>query len=252
MKNISFRTLFVTLTLVTLAVMPIRSFAGIGQMIEEGTVGTAKQFLQGRSAIPSPGNTSPLDESVAKELIGGVTQAAQFAALTDGLSYLDPRAYIAQLLKIALLFVGLIFIARMVFAGVLWFTSEGNTEKTTKSKKILTQSSIGAAVLLLSFSIAQLVQFQIVKATQRNIMDSMTTCGSTAAVCCKEFAAYQNYSVSGETKTSGWTTAGCAVTGLAGVVTGGAATPTTCSNRANGERLLQEWKNCREQKGSWF
>ncbi len=197
---------------------------------------------------------SPLSPEVVKELIGGATVAAQVANLTTTAAALDPRFFAVQLIRGALFFTSLIFIIRMLYAGFLWFTSEGNTETTGKAKKIIVQSSIGAGVMLLSFTIAQLVSFRVMAATQRNILDARTTCTSTAAVCCKEFAAYQNFSVSGGSRMSnewGGLVQGIGCT-VVGTVTLGNVSPGKCSNRKDGQKLLNEWKRCRESKGSWF
>ncbi len=179
-------------------------------------------------------NTLPLDPSLANEIIGNAAQSAQFASLTASAASLDPRILMANIMRGALLFVGLIFLARMVYAGFLWFSAQGESEPIKKAQKILTQSSLGAVLLFASFGIAQFLHFQLVNALQENILDELTTCGSSAGVCCQEWANFQNSS-----------------------------SRTGFTNPANGpysslrgqdpvqRKLYQDWQNCRSSRGSW-
>ncbi|MFH0837718.1 MAG: PKD domain-containing protein [Patescibacteria group bacterium] len=54
-------------------------------------------------------------------------------------------------------FLGFIAVLTFVYAGVLWVVSGGNDEQITKARKIMTYSSLGLVVVILSFSIVRFI-----------------------------------------------------------------------------------------------
>jgi hypothetical protein len=61
------------------------------------------------------------------------------------------------IINAVLSFLGLIFIALIIYGGYMWMFSGGNEQNIEKAKKILTNSSIGVAIVLASAAISQLV-----------------------------------------------------------------------------------------------
>jgi len=61
------------------------------------------------------------------------------------------------IINAVLSFLGLIFIALIIYGGYMWMFSGGNEQNIDKAKKILTNSSIGVAIVLASAAISQLV-----------------------------------------------------------------------------------------------
>jgi hypothetical protein len=68
-------------------------------------------------------------------------------------SYSSVNQIIAQLIKILLAFIGSIALFLYVWAGLLWMTAAGSSEKITKSKSIMVWTTLGVAVMLGSYVI---------------------------------------------------------------------------------------------------
>lgn len=80
------------------------------------------------------------------------------------LSARDPRVIVGELIKVALTLIGIIFVSYTVYGGFLIMTAAGNDERITKARSIITQGTIGVAVVLSSYSIAFLVYRFMLKA----------------------------------------------------------------------------------------
>ncbi len=65
----------------------------------------------------------------------------------------DPRTIIAQIIRVALSLLGMVFFVLMIYAGYLWMTAGGNDEQVTKAKTLLFQATIGAAIIFAAYSI---------------------------------------------------------------------------------------------------
>jgi len=74
-----------------------------------------------------------------------------------GLSDEDPRIIVARVIQIALGFLGITAVIIIMYAGWIWMTSEGNEEKISQAKKILTNAIIGLVIVLSAFSIASFI-----------------------------------------------------------------------------------------------
>ena len=82
----------------------------------------------------------------------GVEHMAQ-----TGLSREDPRIVVARIIQIALGFLGTITVVLVIYAGFLWMTSQGNSDKVDKAKKILKSAVIGLIIILSSFAIVTFI-----------------------------------------------------------------------------------------------
>jgi drug/metabolite transporter (DMT)-like permease len=69
---------------------------------------------------------------------------------------------VGLVIKIALSFMGVIFLALMVYAGILWMTAAGEEEKIKKSQKIITASVIGLIIVVSAYSITNYLVPQII------------------------------------------------------------------------------------------
>ncbi len=63
------------------------------------------------------------------------------------------QTVIGKLIQLALSFVGTIFFALMLYAGFLWMTAQGETEKVEKARSILIQATIGIVIIALAYTI---------------------------------------------------------------------------------------------------
>lgn len=74
---------------------------------------------------------------------------------------------IAEIIKYALSFLGLIFLILTLYGGFLWMIAGGNEEKITQSKSIVTNGIIGLLIILSAYAITYFVLENIIKATTK-------------------------------------------------------------------------------------
>ena len=84
---------------------------------------------------------------------------------TLGLGSNDPRVVAANVIRIVLGFLGIIAVSIIIYAGWIWMTAEGNSEKIEKAKKILINASIGLLIILSAFAITTFILSKIMDAT---------------------------------------------------------------------------------------
>lgn len=73
---------------------------------------------------------------------------------------------IAEIIKIFLSLLGIIFIILMIYAGYLWMTAGGNDEQVAKSKMIIRNCLIGLMIALSAYAITYYVTENIIGVTQ--------------------------------------------------------------------------------------
>ncbi|MDD5291300.1 MAG: IPT/TIG domain-containing protein [Patescibacteria group bacterium] len=82
-----------------------------------------------------------------------------------GLGGDDPRVMAANVIRIALGFLGIIAVGLIIYAGWLYMTAAGEEEKIEKAKKILTGAIIGLVIVLSAFAIASFILNKLLTAT---------------------------------------------------------------------------------------
>lgn len=73
---------------------------------------------------------------------------------------------VGKIIRIALTFVGTIFLALTVYAGFLWMTAGGNEETVTKATGILKMATIGLIIVLAAYSLTLFVLYALTRATK--------------------------------------------------------------------------------------
>ena len=73
----------------------------------------------------------------------------------------DPRESVFLIIRYALGLLGFVFLLLTIYAGFLWMTAGGEEGNIEKAKGILTASTIGLAIILLSYAITVFV-FRVV------------------------------------------------------------------------------------------
>ena len=89
----------------------------------------------------------------------------------------DPRVIIARVIQIALSLLGLIALILVIYAGVLWMTSNGDEDKITRAKQILKNGIIGLVIILSSWAITTFILSKFINAvgsTQTNNFNTNT------------------------------------------------------------------------------
>lgn len=83
------------------------------------------------------------------ETIGG-------AIGTDATSNSLPEL-IGNIIAVLLSVLGIVFVVLVVYAGFLYLTAAGDTEKVKKAKTLLTQSVLGLVIIVAAYAIAAFV-----------------------------------------------------------------------------------------------
>ena len=97
---------------------------------------------------------------------------------TIALGATNPITTATRIINIVMIFLGIIAVAIVVFAGFKWMTSEGNEEKIEEAKKILKAGVIGLAIILAAWGITIFILSQFLGATNSNIPNTPGCIGS--------------------------------------------------------------------------
>ena len=97
------------------------------------------------------------------DLFGGET-GGDFAS-TSGLGDADLVDTIAQIIRIALGFLGIIAVVIILLGGFKWMTAGGNDDKVKDAKKLIFSGIIGLVIVLSAYAIASFVIGSIADAT---------------------------------------------------------------------------------------
>ncbi len=100
----------------------------------------------------------------ADELFGGSADGDTFAT-TAGLGEADLVDTIAQIIRIALGFLGVIAVVIILLGGFKWMTAGGNDEKVKEAKKLIFSGIIGLVIIISAYAIASFVIDSIISAT---------------------------------------------------------------------------------------
>lgn len=77
----------------------------------------------------------------------------------------DPKIIVINILKVVLSLLGVIFVTLIIYAGFLWMTAAGNSERLQKAKDVLTSSAIGLAIVMAAWGITRFVICALINAT---------------------------------------------------------------------------------------
>ncbi len=108
----------------------------------------------------------------AQEPEGGILDVLVETALDAGYNapgggavsdWLD--TVIGQIIAVILGFLGVIFLALIIYSGFQWMTAGGNEETITKAKKRLTNAAIGLVIVMAGYIISYFVITQLYNIT---------------------------------------------------------------------------------------
>lgn len=77
----------------------------------------------------------------------------------------DPRIVIANIIRIALTLIGVLFVSYTVYAGYLIMTAAGEEDKVNKGKKTIQMAIIGLLVTMSAYAITRFVTNALISAT---------------------------------------------------------------------------------------
>ncbi len=69
----------------------------------------------------------------------------------------DIAAIIGRILRVALSFVGTLFLLLMVYAGFLWMTARGDSKKVDQAKQLITGAIIGVLIIASAYALTSFV-----------------------------------------------------------------------------------------------
>jgi hypothetical protein len=131
---------------------------------------TEKAFPQYANAIQKGGGCRVFQDTVnraedakaaAKQATQAPTQSSinlkQEASTLNQTKFHDATEVIGQLIKILLSFIGSIALALYIWAGLLWMTAAGSSERIEKARSILVWTTFGVAIMLASYFIVDFV-----------------------------------------------------------------------------------------------
>ena len=85
-----------------------------------------------------------------------------------GLGNRDPRDIAAQIIQVALGFLGIIAVIIILWGGFKWMTAGGNEDKVEEAKKLIIAGVVGLAIIIAAFAIATFVLNSLLTATTNN------------------------------------------------------------------------------------
>lgn len=101
----------------------------------------------------------------AQDALSGLKTSAGQAGLTTGLGAKTVPEIIGSVVGYALSFIGVLFMIMMIYGGISWMTSFGNTEKVNKAKELITSAVIGLIIVIAAYAITSFVVDKLVTTT---------------------------------------------------------------------------------------
>lgn len=111
------------------------------------------------SAIPAFAKESGTG-SIIKE---GLNKTADESGFSKALSLPE---VIGKMISVVLGAVGIVFIVIAIYAGIMYMTAAGDTDKVKKSKSMLIQAVIGIIIIVGSYALSNFVVKQLINAVQ--------------------------------------------------------------------------------------
>ena len=99
---------------------------------------------------------SPLAPIFASDLRDGVNTAVDGTGLKEQ-AKVDLPQKIGQVLGQALSYIGLIFLALIIYGGIMWMTAGGNEDKVKKATSLMIQAVIGLVIVSAAYLIVETV-----------------------------------------------------------------------------------------------
>lgn len=71
----------------------------------------------------------------------------------------SPENVAGRVVELVLSLLGVVFLGFMIYAGIMWMTAQGNEQKVTKAKNMITESIIGLIIVAAAYAIAYFIIF---------------------------------------------------------------------------------------------
>lgn len=100
------------------------------------------------------GALAQFETDSAKGLLDRVAGKAGYVTVTGEALDNNAIGYIANIINIALSFIGVIFVVLIIYAGFLWMTARGNDSQVEKAQGYIKNSIIGIIVIFTAFIVS--------------------------------------------------------------------------------------------------
>lgn len=110
-----------------------------------------------------------------------------------GLSTDNIQTSTGKFIQAALLLVGTVFLALMIYGGFTWMTARGEEDKITKAKETIIAASIGIGIILAAYAATAFITSNLITKTNNSpgelCTDTLTAClnncngGANEAAC---------------------------------------------------------------------
>lgn len=99
------------------------------------------------------------EETGQQKLLNGLNTTAERANLSDknGNAPAALPLLFGQMISLILSFLGVIFLALIIYGGNLWMSSAGNDEAITKAKNIMASAVIGLLIIFAAYAITSVL-----------------------------------------------------------------------------------------------
>jgi cbb3-type cytochrome oxidase subunit 3 len=127
-------------------------------------------FTYGVQAGPKDTNYG-LDDTVGVGSVGSALSVAKVNSNPQ--TFLSTR--IGEIVGAALSFIGVIFLALIVYAGFRWMLSAGNQQAVDKAKELLVAAIIGLVIVLAAYAITAFIGRQLTDSSPSASVNAGTT-----------------------------------------------------------------------------
>ena len=140
-----------------------QKFLGLGMIATLALVLSASVAFAQTTTLTPPPTVTTYTALTASELlqIDSTTTIGDVA----GLGQSDLRTTIAQIIRAALAFLGVIAVVIIIWGGFKWMISGGADEKVRDARKLIVMGIVGLAIVLSAYAIAQFVISSLASAT---------------------------------------------------------------------------------------
>jgi hypothetical protein len=119
------------------------------------------QFMVIAPAVPQAQAADPLDINNQQGFESGGPIQSAFGESDDPAT---PQEIIVNIIIVILGFLGIIFVALMIFGGFKYMTAAGNESQVDEAKKLIVQAVIGLAIILSAYAITVFVGRELTNA----------------------------------------------------------------------------------------
>ena len=115
----------------------------------------------GLMVLTAPLASADLWEDIMWE--GGLEDIGDIAY--EDIDPVTPQRIIANLIKIGLSFLAIVFLAVVLYGGFTWMTAGGNEESVKKARQLITNGTIGVIIIISAYAITVFVLQNTIAAT---------------------------------------------------------------------------------------